>query len=133
MNGLIIKREWLDLIISGKKTMEIRGSDTHKIGETIYLLESGSGRVRGTCKIAGSRLMTYQNWEKEKIHHCVNISFIALNKIYHTAYGWILENVQPIEEDVFYKHPKGAVIWVKDVEAYCEGKPYHMDKCKCTV
>lgn len=30
MDGLIIKKEWLDLILSGKKTLEIRGHDTKK-------------------------------------------------------------------------------------------------------
>lgn len=30
MDGLIIKRQWIDLILSGKKTLEIRGSDTKK-------------------------------------------------------------------------------------------------------
>lgn len=46
MDGLIIKKKWLDLILSGKKTLEIRGHDTHKLGETIYLLESGSHRAQ---------------------------------------------------------------------------------------
>ncbi len=27
MDGLIIKKKWLDLIVSGKKTIEIRGSN----------------------------------------------------------------------------------------------------------
>ena len=49
MDGLIIKRQWLDLILSGKKTLEIRGSDTKKVGEAIYLLESGTHRVRGNA------------------------------------------------------------------------------------
>lgn len=40
MDGLIIKKKWLDLIVSGKKTIEIRGSNTKKQNETIYLLES---------------------------------------------------------------------------------------------
>ena len=35
MHGLIIKKKWLDLIISGKKTLEIRGSDTKHQGERI--------------------------------------------------------------------------------------------------
>ena len=38
MDGLIIKKEWLDLILSGKKTLEIRGCDTKKIEQKIYLL-----------------------------------------------------------------------------------------------
>ena len=28
MDGLIIKHKWLDLILKGKKTIEVRGSDT---------------------------------------------------------------------------------------------------------
>ena len=46
MDGLIIKKKWLDLIVSGEKTIEIRGSDTKKIDQKIYLLESNTGRVR---------------------------------------------------------------------------------------
>lgn len=45
MDGLIIKKKWLDLIVSGIKTIEIRGSNTQKQNETIYLLESGTHRV----------------------------------------------------------------------------------------
>ena len=48
MRGLIIKKEWLELILSGKKTIEIRSSKTSCIGETIYLLESKTHLVRGT-------------------------------------------------------------------------------------
>ena len=35
MDGLIIKKKWLDLIVNDKKTIEIRGSDTKKQGEKI--------------------------------------------------------------------------------------------------
>ena len=118
MDGLIIKKKWLDLILAGEKTMEIRGYDTHKLDEPIYLLESGTHRVRGICKIGRSQLMTYKNWDKYKTAHCVDIPFIELNKRYHTAYGWELENVQSVEERLYYEHPKGAVIWVKNVEPF---------------
>lgn len=116
MDGLIIKKEWLDLIISGKKTFEIRGSDTHKINETIYLLESGSHRIRAICKIKSSTLMTYDRWDKYKKNACLDMTFIGLNKWYHTAYAWEIADVEPIEDIWYYRHPKGAVIWVKNVE-----------------
>ena len=35
MEGLIIKKKWLDLIVSGKKTIEIRGNNTQKQNERI--------------------------------------------------------------------------------------------------
>ncbi|OAB30221.1 hypothetical protein PMSD_20775 [Paenibacillus macquariensis subsp. defensor] len=44
MNGLIIKPKWADLILSGKKTWEIRGSQTH-IHRTIGIIKSGSGLI----------------------------------------------------------------------------------------
>ena len=116
MDGLIIKEKWIDLIMSGKKTLEIRGHDTRKIGETIYLLESGSHKVRGTCKIVHSRLITYQNWDSFKEQACLDISMIALNQRYHTAYAWELSEVEKWEDISYYNHPKGAVIWVKNVE-----------------
>ena len=46
MDGLIVKKRWLNLILSGKKTIEIRGSNTKKIGQPIYLLESGTLHIQ---------------------------------------------------------------------------------------
>lgn len=54
MDGLIIKKKWLDLIVDGKKTIEIRGSDTNKQNETIYLLKSGTHRVVATAVISAT-------------------------------------------------------------------------------
>lgn len=116
MDGLIIKKKWLDLILSGKKTLEIRGHDTHKIEQTIYLLESGTQRVRGTCKIVSSKLITYQNWDNIKGSTGLDISMAQLNKRYHTAYAWELSEVEEWGDISYYEHPKGAVIWVKNVE-----------------
>ena len=47
MYGLIIKKKWLDLIMSGQKTLEIRGSRTSHAGEEIALLQSGSQKILG--------------------------------------------------------------------------------------
>lgn len=46
MDALIIKKQFLDKIFSGKKTWELRGSRTHKRGR-IALIESGSGPCYG--------------------------------------------------------------------------------------
>lgn len=96
--------------------MEIRGHDTHKLGEPIYLLESGSHRVRGTCKITGTVPITEKNWDKLRNRHCVDISFQELSKRYHAAYAWELAEVEAWEDVSYYEHPKGAVIWIKNVE-----------------
>lgn len=120
MDGLIIKSKWLDLILKGEKTIEIRGSDTKKQGEIIYLLESKTNRVLGTCKIAYTYPISCSDWSEERDNHKVELSYPELKKIYKNPYAWVLEDVKPIksEKELYYKHPKGAVIWVKDVEKY---------------
>lgn len=45
MDGLIIKHKWLDLILKGQKTIEVRGSDTKKqpkkmqeLGQLLFII-----------------------------------------------------------------------------------------------
>ncbi len=80
MDGLIIKKKWLDLIVSGKKTLEIRGSNTKKQNETIYLLESGTHRVTATAVISFTYPISYSNWADERDKHCVYITYADLRK-----------------------------------------------------
>jgi len=54
MKGLMIKREYADLILSGAKTWEIRGQVTAERGR-IALLASGTKLVVGTCEIGHVR------------------------------------------------------------------------------
>ena len=116
MDGLIIKKKWLDLIVSGKKTIEIRGSNTKKQNETIYLLESGTHRVVATAIISSSYPVLRSDWSEERGRHCVDISYTDLKKRYKTPYAWVLSKIEPIEDIWQYEHPQGAVIWVKDVQ-----------------
>ena len=53
MKALLIKKKWLDLILSGEKTWELRGSNTARRGE-IALIESGTGTIVGTCVVEGA-------------------------------------------------------------------------------
>lgn len=116
MDGLIIKKKWLDLILSGKKTIEIRGNYTSKIGVPIYLLESGTHRVRGTCMIKTVYPISCGDWSEKRVRHCVNISYQELKKRYKNPHAWVLADVEKWEDTSYYTHPKGAVIWVKNVE-----------------
>lgn len=116
MEGLIIKKKWLNLIVSGKKTIEIRGNNTQKQNETIYLLESGTHKVVATAIISSTYPISCSDWAEERDKHCVDISYIDLKKRYKTPYAWVLSKIKPIEDIWYYKHPQGAVIWVKDVQ-----------------
>lgn len=116
MNGLIIKKKWLNLIVNGKKTIEIRGNNTQKQNETIYLLESGTHRVVATAIISSTYPISCSDWAEERDKHRVDISYTDLKKRYKTPYAWVLSKIKPIEDIWYYKHPQGAVIWVKDVQ-----------------
>lgn len=112
MYGLIIKKQWLDKILAGEKTLEIRGSKTGRLGETIALLESGSCIIRGFCKIQEIIPLDEDKWEIEKENHCVDMPFDELTKRYRTPYGWKLHCVISCEGKLTYDHPHGAVVWV---------------------
>ena len=111
MYGLIIKKKWLDLIMSGKKTLEIRGCRTSHVGEEIALLESGSQKIRGFCTIKEVMALDKGKWEAHRDRHCVNVPWENLIKRYKTPYAWHLSAITP-KDGLAYEHPKGAVVWV---------------------
>ena len=49
--SLIVKKEWLDLILAGKKPWEMRSTKT-KIRGWINLIESGSGLIIGESHLS---------------------------------------------------------------------------------
>lgn len=114
MNGLIIKPFWLERILYHRKRIEIRGSSTKKVNEPIYLIES-KGKVVATAVISRVIELDEILWENLMPLHQVEIPYLSLKDRYKTPYGWVLEDVEPIEPFDYEKH-QGAVIWVKDVK-----------------
>ena len=110
MDGLIIKDKWIELILSGLKSWEIRGSRTNKRG-TIYLIKSGSSRIMGQVDIVDCIELTKEKYEKNKEKHCIEAGYESLP--YSVPYAWVLKNYVRYEKPIPYKHPQGAVIWVK--------------------
>ncbi|WP_339200358.1 ASCH domain-containing protein [Paenibacillus sp. FSL P2-0322] len=108
MDGLIIKPNWADMVLSGIKPWEIRGSRTHKRG-TIGIIKSGSGLVYGTADLVDCVPMTFYNWYENKDKHHVEYADVD----YKTPYAWVMQNPVIYPEPIPYKHPQGAVIWVK--------------------
>ena len=107
MDCLIIKKKWLDLILSGKKTLEIRGSRIHKRGK-IGLIESGSGEIKGTCELVDCiGPLSKNDFKKNQNKHQSKLSN------YKTTYAWVLTKPKRFSKPKKYKHPQGAVMWVK--------------------
>lgn len=113
MYGLIIKKHWLEKILTGEKTLEIRSSRTGHTGERIALIKSGSSQIKGFCVIHGVEALTKEKWEKKKADHCVDIPFSELLKRYRTPYAWKLTEITACDNPIPYRHPQGAVIWVR--------------------
>ena len=82
----------------------------------IGLIESGSGLVVGECTIvncwhfiAEQSKADWFDWDDYKLCHMVD-DISLLDK---WRYPWVLHGAKRYEKPIPYKHPKGAVIWVK--------------------
>jgi hypothetical protein len=96
---------WLDQIMAGTKSLEIRGGRHHKEGN-IYLLETKTGRVRGRCYLHPARPLTPEE-------ELANASALAATG-YKTPMAWPLSDVTPEVPEWFISGAarQGNVIWV---------------------
>ena len=108
-SALVVKKRWLDKILAGRKTWEIRGGPTTKRG-WIHFAQSGStGKLMGRARLVGCHRVSRSSFEQDYCHHCVdNWDDVP----YHTPYDWVLEDAERFERPFAYEHKKGAVIWV---------------------
>ena len=84
---LIIKKQWLELILAGQKTLEIRGMKSLK-RKRIYLAASGGGGfVLGSVEMVDCLLIeSAQDWLDKSSAHCV-----AGDKLpYPATFGYVL-------------------------------------------
>jgi hypothetical protein len=112
LKGLILKEPWIDLILTGEKVWEIRGSNT-KIRGTIALIKSGSGSVVGLCDlkdVVGP--LSLSKFRRSKSFHAIPSNQLKNGLPYQNTYAWVLDNTICLRKPVSYRHPRGAVIWV---------------------
>jgi hypothetical protein len=113
LDGLLIRAPWIDKILDGAKTWEIRGSHTYKEGR-IALIESGTGTVVGVAELVGvvgplSLKDLSANWRKAGFDRDEQLFRLP----YKQTFGWVLQNPKRLRSPVPYDHPSGAVIWVR--------------------
>ena len=111
MKCLIVRKQYLDLILSGLKIWEMRSAWT-KIRGTIGLIEAGTGTVVGTVDLTGVLLELPED-QRAKFFNAHRVHDLQL--LAKWRFPWVLENARRFETPVAYKHPRGAMIWV-DVE-----------------
>ena len=98
------------MILSGKKTWELRSRDT-RVRARIALIRKGSGTVIGIADLIAtlsklSRSDLLANMAKHQVpEHEIGADF-------RWNVAWVLEGACPLRKPVPYHHPPGAVIWV---------------------
>ena len=108
LKGLIIKEPWIDLILTGEKVWEIRGSNT-KIRGTIALIKSGSGSVVGLCglkDVVGP--LSLSKFKRSKSFHAIPSNQLKNGLPYQNTYAWVLDNTICLRKPVSYRHKRGS-------------------------
>lgn len=110
VKGLIVKSPWIEKILSGEKTWEIRGRKTNIRG-TVALIKSGTGMIYGTVDVLDCKELTIEEYrDKQEFHRIPHDMFPSLP--YPKTYAWIFSNPVIFDNPKPYAHPQGAVIWV---------------------
>lgn len=108
MKGLVIKSPWIDLILNGQKTWEIRSRKTNVRGR-IAIIQSGTGLVYGEAVLTDCIELTREMLERNVDRHKIDDLSIVT---YEHPCAWVVKDAQRYEKPVPYKHPQGAVVWV---------------------
>ena len=107
---LVVKKTWLDLILSGTKDWEIRRRSTNRRG-WIHLAESGSGGLLvGRVRLTHCHRIDQATFGRNFLRHRIPL---WAQVAYKDVYTWVLEDAQAFEKPFKYRHTQGAVIWVR--------------------
>ena len=110
-DALVIRQPWLNLILAGKKTWEIRGRPTTKRCR-ILLAQSGTGKLMGSARIVDCKSIPLEDMPEFFENHRIPQSKFNIIQAYKTMFAWILTDAEIFDEPIPYKHPQGAVSWV---------------------
>jgi hypothetical protein len=105
--ALFIKQPWIDLILSGETTWEIRGSNLKHRGP-LALIESGSGTVVGVVNVTDAIPLSLRQLQKNSD----KAGFYAEQPPYKNTHAWVLSDPIRLEEPLPYHHKPGVVTFI---------------------
>lgn len=111
--ALIVRKPWIDLILSGEKVWEMRSRPTSIRGR-IGLIEAGSGLIVGECNL-DSVGESINNFNLGYGHHHHKVDDFDLLEKWHIP--WVLSGAKRYDAPIPYKNPKGAATWVNIEQA----------------
>ena len=110
--ALIIASPYIERILSGAKTWEMRSTAT-KLRGRIGLVRKGSGMIMATANLVDSiGPLTQDQMLAHADRHRVESERILSGAVDKWKFAWVLNGVQVLQRPVPYAHPAGAVIWV---------------------
>ena len=110
---LLIRQPWLELILSGEKTWDMRNMPTN-IRHKILLAEPGTGLCSGQAiidhvlKIERADFASYAD-----LHQVRSPEGYAIIDKWASIYAWQLRDVTRLSVQRPFKHPQGAITWVR--------------------
>lgn len=113
MHALIVREPWIDLILSGKKTWEMRSKGTAVRG-TVALIRKGSGAVCGVVDVVDSlpAVAAAELAATQDRHRIPPAQFEEVARARWLT-PWVMARPRPLAQPVRYDHPSGAVTWVR--------------------
>ena len=106
--ALVVKKKWLDLVLEGRKTLEIRGSSTTKRGWIHFAESQAGGKLLGRARLVNCIPVPKKSFKHHsKEHHVSDLREVP----YDTLYAWVLEDAEKFGKPFEYVHKQGAVIW----------------------
>lgn len=113
LKALIIKTPYIDNILSGKKTWEMRSAPTKQRG-LVGLIRGGSpGKVIGVVEIINS-LGPFSKEEMlaNRSKHLMTPERLDEPEASKYKNAWVLTNAKLLKQPISFKQKSGSVIWV---------------------
>jgi len=112
MKGLVIRSPWIDKILAGEKTWEMRSKKTSVRGR-IALIRAGSGQIFGTAELVAC-LPKLNAEEMAQTAHFHAIPESQLDMVLARGWitPWVLRDIIAFPDPIPYSHSNGAVTWV---------------------
>lgn len=105
---MLIKAPWIDYLLDGSKTWEIRGRPTTFRGP-VALIRSGSGRVEGVADLVDCHALSASVYAAGQAFHRIPPDVVLP---YAQRYAWVFAHPRRLAVPQPYPHPRGAVVWV---------------------
>ena len=103
---LVLKQNWLALVLDGNKIMEVRGKRL-KAGAAYF---GWKGAIYASATLGDAvDIRDVQHWDSLRSQHRVPGNVLP----YRRTFGLLIQSVERISPPVPFHHPKGAVGIVK--------------------